>query len=272
VAGQSIRRSQFITTYGPGAILEGSEGPRIILTLEQAGIFGSTAINAYEIDEDRLSRNVLGGAKIVAIPSNAELGRELGAAIYQTASFPKWSLCVRHSILYRKRQGDNRACPRCLPLPSTPAVWRRAGAEKSRFIMVCPLGHMQDVDWNGIVSSMGGSCNGSCRPEFFHWEGGGGALRSVNIRCPNCRGSANLGFAYSRPWRCSGEFPEERSSNGSPCSAPNSAKIIQRGASNVFIPETVTALTIPPAALELHRLLGQRSLLIAQARNICGSR
>jgi hypothetical protein len=28
----------------------------------------------------------------------------------------------------------------------------------------------------------------------------------------------------------------------------------------VFIPETVTALTIPPAALELHRLLGQRSL------------
>ena len=40
------------------------------------------------------------------------------------------------------------------------------GAEKTRFIVVCPLGHMQDVDWYGIVSSMGGSCAGSCRPEI----------------------------------------------------------------------------------------------------------
>ena len=60
MAGQSIRKSQFITTYGPGAILEGPEGPRIIPTLEQAGIFGSAVpINDHEIDEDRLSRNVL---------------------------------------------------------------------------------------------------------------------------------------------------------------------------------------------------------------------
>lgn len=260
MAGQSIRRSQFITTYGPGAILEGPEGPRIIPTLEECGLFTNIQINDHEINEDRLSRNILNGAKIVALPSNAELGREDGAWIYNTSPFPKWSLCVQHSILYRKRDGNNRACPLCPPLPNVMAAWRRAGAEKTRFITVCPLGHMQDVDWNGVVSAMGGSCNGSCRPDYFRWEGGGGALRSVNVRCPDCGGAANLGLAYSRTWRCSGDFPEEMASGGTPCASPNAGRIIQRGASNVFIPETVTALTIPPAALELHRLLGQRTL------------
>ncbi len=39
MAGQAIRRSQFITTYGPGAILEGPSGPRVIPALEHARIF-----------------------------------------------------------------------------------------------------------------------------------------------------------------------------------------------------------------------------------------
>jgi Domain of unknown function (DUF1998) len=42
-----------------------------------------------------------------------------------------------------------------------------------------------------------------------------------------------------------------------------SATIVQRGAANVFIPEIVSALTIPEAATVLHRLLGQRVIMTA---------
>ena len=259
--GQSIRRSQFITTYGPGAILEGPEGPRVIHTLEQSGIFQNVQPGEYEIVERRLSDNVLGGARIVAIPSNAQLGFDESRPAYETSPFPKWSLCVTHSALYRRSPEDLHACPLCPPLANKFAAGKRAAAEKTRFVQICDAGHMQDVDWPGMVSSMGGTCQGSCRPSHFQWRGGGSALRSVTIRCPTCGGSANLGQAYARTWRCSGDFPEERTGGSTPpCSVPSS--IVQRGASNVFVPETLTALTIPPAALELHRLLNQSALRV----------
>ncbi len=259
--GQSIRRSQFITTYGPGAILEGPEGPRVIHTLEQSRLFQNAQPGEYEIVERRLSDNVLDGARIVAIPSNAQLGLDESKVAYNTSPFPKWSLCVTHAILYRRSPSDLSACPLCPPLASVFAAGKRAAAEKSRFIQICESGHMQDVDWNGMVSRMGGVCQGSCRPPFFEWRGGGGALRSVTIRCPDCGGSANLGQAYSRTWRCSGDFPEEGAGSSTP-PCPADGSIVQRGASNVFVPETVTALTIPPAALELHRLLSQSALRV----------
>lgn len=260
MSGQSIRRSQFITTYGPGAILEGPEGPRVIHSLEQSDAFQTKAISDCEIVERRLSENILSGARIVAIPSNAELGVDEHRFVYNTSPFPRWSICVTHSILYRRAADSLRACPACPPLPDVFAAARRAGVEKTRFIQVCEAGHMQDVDWSGMVSSMGGTCAGGCRPSHFEWRGGGGALRNVTVRCPDCGGSANLGQAYSRSWRCSGDHPEERAGNRGSCTADG--RIVQRGASNVFVPDTVTALTIPPAALELHRLLSQSALRV----------
>lgn len=260
MSGQSIRRSQFITTYGPGAILEGPEGPRVIHTLEQSDAFQNKAISECEIVERRLTENILAGARIVAIPSNAELGLDEHRVVYNTSPFPRWSTCVTHSILYRRAADSLRACPMCPPHADVYAAARRAGVEKTRFIQVCESGHMQDVDWSGMVSSMGGSCAGGCRPSHFEWRGGGGALRNVNVRCTDCGGAANLGLAYSRSWRCSGDHPEERAGAGPAC--PSEGRIMQRGASNVFVPDTVTALTIPPAALELHRLLSQSSLRV----------
>jgi hypothetical protein len=264
MSGQSIRRSQFITTYGPGSIIEGPEGPRIVPTLERANIFqGNIRINDYELFDRRLSENLLGGAKIVSIPSNAQLGRPDAWTVYDTQPFPKWSLCVAHrpGILYRKSTGDARACPICNPEANSVDAWRKAGREKVRFIQVCAAGHMEDVDWRAVVTTLGGQCAGGCSPPYFEWVGSGGSLRAVQIRCPNCGGSANLGLAYGRPWRCSGAFAEEGGGRGLGCAS--TASMVQRGAANVFIPEIVSALTIPETALALHRLVGQRAILTA---------
>jgi hypothetical protein len=251
---QSLRRSQFVTTYGPGSILEGPEGPKIIPSLDRSGLFGARRPEDFEITDQRLSQSLLGGAGIVRLPSNAELGETESKYIYNTKRFPSWSLCVRHRILYRKTQGNSRACPQCNELASSSDAWSQANRQAIRFVMACPEGHLDDVDWIGVVHQGSIGCN----PTFLIWRGGGGALRNITIQCPDCNRSTNLGTAYSRTWRCSGRFPEREPVSGSQpirsgCNAD--ARILQRGAANLKISEIQTALTIPPRATSLHRLL-----------------
>jgi hypothetical protein len=249
---QNIRRSQFITTYGPGAILEGPEGPKVIPSLDLSELFINRNPVDFEIRDLRLSQSLLDGAGIFYLPSNAELGLPENTGIYKTKRFPTWSLCVNHKILYRKTQGNLKACPQCNDLQTINDAWSQANRQAIRFVLACPEGHMDDVDWVGLVHKN----NSGCTASTLIWRGGGGALRNVTIECPVCHQSANLGIAYSRTWQCSGRFPE-REATGSPvrprCTAE--AHILQRGAANLRISEIQTALTIPPRTTSLHRLL-----------------
>ncbi|HBY99391.1 MAG TPA: hypothetical protein DEP84_36550 [Chloroflexi bacterium] len=245
---QSLRRSQFITTYGPGAVLEGPDGPRMIPTLDRSGLFGQRRPADFEITDLRLSQALLNGVGILRLPSNAELGKPDHRSIYDTESFPRWSLCTRHQLLYRGVTSNNRACPRCPPHADVYKAWGQAHRQAIRFVRACPAGHLDDVDWVGIIPHTGQSCN----PPYLYWRGGGGALRHIEIVCPNCNAGINLGLAYAREWRCSGRFPELGSSRPG-CDVPS--KIIQRGAANLRISELQTALTIPPRSTRLHRLL-----------------
>lgn len=255
---QPIRRSQTITTYGPGAILEGLDGPRIIPTIERSGIFNGRRPTDFEIPDQRLSQALLNGAGILRLPSNAELGQPDYQHIYDTDRFPSWSLCVRHGILYRKSVDNDQACPRCTPLANKYEAWLQAKREAIRFVRACPVGHLDDVDWVKIIPHRTASCN----PTYLEWHGGGGALRYINIECPQCGEDVNLGYAYSREWPCSGRFPELGISRPG---CDQESKIIQRGASNLHISELQTALTIPPRSSRLHRLLEMsiiRSVLV----------
>jgi hypothetical protein len=260
MTGQALRRSQFITTYGPGAILEGQLGPRVIPVLGTglARIFGSDSrrkIQDFEITDSRLSKALLGGANIVRLPSNAELNLDESRDVYETTPFPSWALCPDHGILYHKQPGrgsDRYACPRCKSLLPT-EVWRQVRKQAIRFVMACPEGHLDDVDWVRIVSHI----RENCQPDFLYWRGGGSALRNIDIVCPECKGQINLGQAYGREWHCSGRFPE-RGPERNGCDAK--ARMIQRGAANLRIPELYTSLTIPPADTRLHRILQRDSI------------
>jgi len=248
-----IRRSQFITTYGPGAILEGKNGPRIIRTVDLSRVFQGRHLTDFEITDQRLSQALLGGAGTVRLPSNAELGLPESREIYSTRRFPAWSLCTRHHVLYQKKIGDNKACPNCPPLDDDSQAWQQANRQSIRFVRTCPAGHLDDVDWVGIIQHT----RAGCRPDYLLWKGSG-ALRNIQIECPLCHASVNLGVAYARNWSCSGRFPE-RESPGSGIYRPNDcqedARIIQRGAANLRVAELQSALTIPNCDTKLHRLL-----------------
>lgn len=254
-----IRRSQFLTTYGPGAILEGKDGPRIILSVELSGVFSGN-LPHFEITDQRLSRGLLDGAGILRLPSNAELGKPESTPIYSTKRFPSWSLCTRHGVLYRKNKltKDTIACPQCGELENKNRAWEQANRQLIRFVRACPAGHLDDVNWLGLI----GHQKEDCSPSYLRWHGSG-ALKNITIECPICKGKVNLGVAYARELTCSGRFPEKESGDMPPQrnDCDEKARIIQRGAANLRLPEIQTALVIPKCDSNLHRLIQMSAIL-----------
>ena len=250
---QHIRSSQYITTYGPGAILEGREGPRIV-PLPDIGLFepNNLNINSFEISDPRITQGLLGGARIFRLPSNAELGAAENWYIYRTRAFPTWKLCLTnsqhpaHDVLFRGQE-----CPVCHRRSVD-----RQGIEAIRFIMACPEGHIDDVNWSRVAhQNYDGTCSHNI---WFMWSGGGGALSNIEIRCPVCGAEGNLGDAYSRHWECSGRHPEREPFNINAPVRPGcnaSAKMVQRQASNLRLPNLITLFSIPPRSTRLHNLL-----------------
>ncbi|GIP18655.1 hypothetical protein J40TS1_42970 [Paenibacillus montaniterrae] len=254
--GQSIRPSQYITTYGPGAILEGPNGPRIINSIAQSGILNYKSIDQLEIVDQRLSGSLLQGAGIIRLPTNAELQIAESAPIYETKQFPEWSLCIKknHNKLYRYQFGNQTGCPDCGPFRNSYDAWQKSRREAIRFVLACSKGHLDDVDWTRLVKHK----RRACYPNYFIWKGGGGALKNVTIECPNCEGDFNLGKAYASELKCTGRHPEIGIDRHN-CEEP--ARMMQRGASNLRVAEIVSSLTIPNRDTRLHQLLAHSSII-----------
>lgn len=256
--GQSLRPSQYITTFGPSSILETPDGPVVIAAPSHSGLFDNIHPDAYEIRDLRLSQTLLNNKKIFRIPSNAELGCKENRVVHNAYNFPRWSLCPTHGILYRYEPQSLIGCPNChqqRPSNNWGEVWAKSREEAVRFVLACSHGHLDEVPWGSLMKHRG-KCSGS---NFYKWEGGGGAIKNIQITCPNCDSKENFGTAYSRKFPCRGRFIERGSEDGGACARP--AKIIQRGAANLRVSEIRSALTIPPLDTALHRLLQSRAVL-----------
>jgi Domain of unknown function (DUF1998) len=251
---QELRPSQFITTYGPGSILETRSGPVVPKTMDQLFTSIRRQPSDFEILDERLTRAALGGARITRVPTNAELSAPADQVVHPTWPFPFWSLCTGHGmeqILYP----SDRGCPRC-----TAAGVRsdrlKAGREAIRFVIACRAGHLDDVPWQRLVHGPGARC----QPGYYIWRGGGRALRFVTIECPDCHATENFGTAYARPWTCSGRLPEAGLRPAQPM-CPHSASIHQRGAANLHVAEVVSALTIIDMPARLHNVVNDARVL-----------
>ncbi|MEV4575083.1 DrmB family protein [Nonomuraea jabiensis] len=251
---QVIRPSQFITTFGPGSVVETPSGPVVLKSMDALFTSLHRQPHEFEIIDERLSKGILDGARISRIPTNAEVGQATETWIYPTDGFPFWALCAQHpnyQILYQIGAG----CPECGKMPD----WQRrqkGGREAIRFVTACQAGHLDEVPWQSLVHAQSKPCG----TRHYRWYGGGRALRLVRIECPKCKASVNFGTAYGRQWKCSGRRPEHGGRpDQSTCSQP--ASIVQRGSANLRIAELVTALTILDMRVRLHDVLGSRELL-----------
>ena len=201
--------------------------------IEGSGVFNGVTPIDFEVSDVRLSKR-LGGVGLLRIPTNSELKLPDETGIYACFPFPSWSLCLRHNSLY---QYDERhgGCPRC-PRSGEKA---RSKFETIPFVLACPEGHMDDVDWRRLINHR----LVNCQPRFFSWTGGGSTLGNVEIECPSCQQSVNMGEVYRNSHPCSGRHPE-RGPDRPGCSVR--ARVLQRNASNLRMVDTASSLTIRP--------------------------
>ena len=264
---QLIRPSQFVISYGPGTILETKNGP-VVIPSPDIGLFhkhSRLSPKDYEVDT---TINALMAERegcdtgIFRIPTNSELGRLPDDALYKSIAFPEWRLCL-HQTLHKSalvgaikgkipdrlagridilHKGDR--CPVCTNISG--------GKNATSFVSVCGDGHLDDVDWSYIVHK------GSCKRggTYYLWIRTGGTLRDIELVCPQCdEGRVNFGRCFYAGWKCSGRNPEREQ----PCrpyrpSCKKTARIMQRQAASIRVPEVRTYLSIHPTYTSLDKL------------------
>ncbi len=250
---QKIRPSQFIYNYGPGAILETKNGPRMIPS-PNIGLFYTGSpydIDKYSIEYDIKSVGILEGGRIFRLPTNAEIGEE-NRRIYKTSKFPTWYLCMNsqdHSgkneyVLHKKSW-----CPECNTNTRQSII---------SFVVACPNGHLDEVWWEHIAHNSQHDEKFECKNnDYFIYHRGTGNISTIRISCPKCGCKpGDFGRAYSMDFPCTGRYPEmETGVPHRPHGCERKMKIIQRQASSLRIPEIKTMLELKFGTTSLERTL-----------------
>jgi hypothetical protein len=242
-----------VLTYGVGSIVESANGPRIILEFEKWGrVFGpgkNPSVEKFEISD--LSASQLLKGRIFRIPTNLELEIPQNKIAFKTGTFPRWALCERHDILFQIGRHDITRCTGCI----NEGYRESARKQAIRFVRVCTSGHLDDIDWHGIVHF---SKDVTCNSTIFEWRSEGSSLRNVWIRCTECEKVASLEDVYARTLTCTGRFQENPET--SPIECRKKPQITLRGSSSLRVPEIISTIALPRRSSPLHRILESRSM------------
>ena len=249
-----IRRSQAITTFGVGALVDLPYHSAIVGGLDE----WPHALED-EISEPRLAeklRRMTGGPapRLIAPPAAPEAPWETARGI-PAVRFPNWFVERQPggrtgSEPQRERQSrrlvSRRALDQRLRLERRPVV-------ATRFVRACPRGHVDDLDWYGFVHKPGDSCLGELQLDE---SGTTGDLSDLIVRC-SC--GAHRVFAEAKLLgalgRCSGMRPWIGRDAREPCE--ERARLLIRTATNAWFPQIVSVLSLPDRGSELDRVVGE---------------
>lgn len=256
-----IRRSAAVTTHGPGAVIdfrtpEGAPVSVVAAGLEEwdgPGAPGGLASD-YAIHEVRLMRtlNVRGFRLPPVSLEDADYVQSLVGV-----RFPKWLQCPGCGTLAYYRNWSSRPgspakyCGECTARSTDETAW----AIPVRFVVSCPAGHLDDFPWHFWVQHVE-DCNN--RSGALKLETVGAGLAGLLVRCPECGKGRSMDGIF-RPGalggiRCRGHRPWLREGQEDCGGQP---WVLQRGASNLYFPNHVSSLEIPPWGHDIEKKLGR---------------
>lgn len=239
MANKTVRKTQLVTPFGPGAIFDILGESFVVVDTSKWGkgrILKSPRLESF-----------LGENSIVEPPTGKKRFKGDRAKGVEVLRFPRWLFCplCRNLQLWNydaQETGDEPHCQYCK---------RNIKMVPMRFIQVCENGHMSDVDWSYFVHSLRKNSNCKSRNLSFNsLRGKGGGLESLEVTCNDCKLKKNLAeithkdFLKRSGVKCSGRQPWQHRANAVECQ--ETPQILQRGASNVYFPEISSALDVPP--------------------------
>jgi hypothetical protein len=244
---RTVRLSQVISPFGVGAVLD-VDGESLMGVDISEWPYERTARVECRRLEDRLGvQELRSPPSVPARPSTRTPG-----IYYQR--FPRWLFCQDCRRMHRRLgHEEDGGAPKCL----------QCGAKlvPMRFIVVCATkGHAMDVPWDRWAHSEPRDEEQSrCREPVLSFEtrrGGSEGLSGLVVRCVTCNAGRDLGDLTVRDSlkrigvTCLGLQPWQRGAKA----CQERLEVLQRGATNVTMAETTTALDIPEPAGRLDEI------------------
>jgi hypothetical protein len=272
-----VRRSQVITTYGPGSIVDfragGYGGAGVSVVVAGLEAWDSSAPpsglgHPQTIFEPRLQKQLgIGGFRLPPVAP------QVGPGTYSPHAgkligvrFPRWLQCPRCHILRESRRWAEDAgdpalyCAEC----SLSAGGRnRVHVVPVRFIVICENGHLDEFPWHWWVGHM----EGCTQRQDLTLEGSPAAgLAGLLLTCMGCGAKRSMEGCFGPdaiPGKCQGRRPWLGSDADDGCS--QAQRVVQRGASNIYFAVLESALDIPPWSEALQKKIGVRWAMLERA-------
>jgi hypothetical protein len=238
---RSVRSSQLISPFGPGAIIDIGDESLLLTDLND------WPRSLPVIEMPRLT-NELGIKMLKSPPTNPDFGKADGRHAVKTIRFPRWMFCPSCRKMGEWKNSKDKA-------EDGKPVCKKPGCKKRylvpmRFVAACESGHLSDVPWNfwahsGPEGKRG--CNSQDSRLYFKSDTSkGSGLDALFVECDECGSKRHLGditspgTLASLKLTCKGSQPWE---SWETCES--SLVVLQRGASNLYYPIVRSALDIP---------------------------
>ncbi|WP_201768915.1 DUF1998 domain-containing protein [Myxococcus stipitatus] len=249
----TVRRSQLVSTFGIGAIIDLEKGSFMPMGLEDWERV--TGLPSLSIGEPRL-QSMLGVTHFRLGPVKEDLA---GTSLVRARSaapavrFPEWHECPKCHRLGQEGSPFELAADGGR-LVCGAHGGRAVNTTPVRFVVACRRGHLSDFPWEWWAHRdlPGGVCGAPSL--YLGSHGRSASLADLYVRCAACETSGkqvrkSLGDAFGAAalsgWDCTGFRPwlHDRESG-----CDESIRALQRGASNVHFGVVCSALSIPPAS------------------------
>ncbi|MCC7140493.1 MAG: DUF1998 domain-containing protein [Candidatus Eisenbacteria bacterium] len=243
-----VRRSQVITTYGPGALIDLPKHSAIVGGLD----YWPNEKVLSPIDEPRLSKKLevitgLANPRLYAPPAEGSRPGEKGPFI-RVSRFPEWFVVREESTTGEFERSRRMVHRKAL----TKGRFEGLHVVATRFVRACTNGHVDDIEWRTFAHRGPTPCR---RQLWLDERGTSGDLADLSVRCECGVETRSLDAATvldppallycpgKRPWL--GEDARED------CGLPS--RLLVRTATNAYFPQVVTVLSLPErgAAIDL---------------------
>ncbi len=247
-----VRRSQVITTWGPGALLDLPHYAVIVGGLDT----WPKPSDLEEISEPRLARKlqIMTGISLPSLnappaDSNNPGEPKKGIGVWR---FPEWFVV--------REEGGGEEWERSRRLVHRKALDERGRFDRlrvipTRFVRACPKGHVDDLDWRRFVHGIEDNCR---RQLWLDERGTSGDLIDLIIRC-ECNKSRSLYEATQLELiplgTCTGARPWLGRNASEDCNLPN--RLLIRTASNAYFPLVMSVLSIPDRATAVQAVVAE---------------
>lgn len=255
LAPGDIRPSQLISTFGPGSIYDNLNDSLLIMGTDKwdknnfRSLRHETLLYYLQAKHPNL--------KEFRVPFQDESGKAIHVRV---RTFPTWGVCRSCGLLLRR----NLAAGTGIECTNRDCHGKKDGRLRKtipvRFVVACRNGHLEDFPWyRWAHRSNRAECSQNKAVLFLEVDPSRAALDHKYVRCETCGARESLGNALSSEGMravytsgCNGNMPWLGTASVHGDRAGQSCGELPRGmykgATNMYFPHTVRALTIPPFA------------------------